>query len=205
MKTRYTLIVALLLIVQASWAQGERLFRWFNVELQATEGGRIYGTGDFQLPKEDEDFRSQQQVQWVLCQPTPQGSLYTWIMPDAGYHFVGWENAEGQPIPSLPNPFAQPLPGDTSALPLATRLPVQTDIAATEDGIVSGNNLHSTTPLRLIARFEKDVNTRVTGLSIEEQDARTKSQPAYDLSGRKLRKHGKATLAIEGGRVRVVR
>ena len=149
----------------------EFLFYWYYVIITATTGGRVYATGDWRLPLSDADFGDRIEAKWVITGTDSLSSCYAWVVPDEGYHFAGFMNAEGQMVTSA----------DTLN---EVRLWTTTDSAQQEDGIVSGNDFYPTAAQQFTAVFESDVDTRIgdnkTEINLPLND------DAYDLEGRKI-------------------
>lgn len=147
------------------------LFYWYYVVITATTGGRVYATGDWRLPLSDSDFGDRIETRWVIAGTEGRSSCYVWVRPDEGYHFVGFQDANGQMV--------------TPDTPLnEIRLWTTTESAQEEDGIVSGNDLYPTSAQLFTAVFLPDDPDGI----YDVQDANTcwENNDLFDLSGRKI-------------------
>ena len=148
------------------------LFYWYCVLVTASQGGKVYVTGDWRLPLSDEDYGDRVEARWVIAGTDGRSSCYAWVKADEGYHFAGFLDENGDEVLAAE--------GRTEEL----RLWVTTESAQTEDGIVSGNVLYPAEPQKFTAVFFPDNVDGVT--SLKQASEAVQDDALYDLSGRKL-------------------
>ena len=80
-KTVYILLLLALGITNYAENPNVR-FYWYHVQLEATEGGLIYATGDWRLPMSEDEFGSSVTIKWVVAGTNNKSSCYAWAIPD---------------------------------------------------------------------------------------------------------------------------
>ena len=148
----------------------EVLFYWYYVIITATTGGRVYATGDWRLPLSDADFGDRIEAKWVIAGTEGRSSCYAWVKPEEGYHFAGFQDANGQMVTS----------GDALN---EVRLWTSTESAQQEDGIVSGNDFYPTTPQQFTAVFLPNIPDDISTVTHSSQ---LQDKQLFDMQGRSI-------------------
>ena len=150
----------------------EVLFYWYSILITATQGGKIYATGEFRDPMGEDEYGDRIETRWVIAGTEGRSSCYVWAKPEEGYRFAGFLNENGDEIPVTDR---------TEEI----RLWTVTESAQEEDGIVSGNDLYPIAPQKFTAVFLPDDPNDVTTMRSAAETA-GQDDAMYDLSGRKL-------------------
>lgn len=182
-KTVYILLLLALGIT--TYAENPNVrFYWYHVQLEATEGGLIYATGDWRLPMSEDEFGSSVTIKWVVAGTNNRSSCYAWAIPDEGYQFAGWYSQNG----------TQLLATDTTE----ARIWATTTVSQTEDGIVSGNDFYELFPSdTVVARF---IPVPGPATELPQTISSPTDEQTYDLSGRLIRTSQNGFIYIRGGK-----
>ena len=160
------------------------LFYWYYVIITATTGGHVYATGDWRLPLSDADYGDRIEAKWVIAGTEGRSSCYAWVKADEGYHFAGFQDADGQMLTS-------------GTLLDEVRLWTTTESAQKEDGIVSGNDLYPTAAQHFTAVFLPDDPDAINDPKERRDDLQ---EDCFDLTGRKITTPRNGQIIIRGRR-----
>ena len=185
MKKSFYTILLLMLGFTAKAQNPDVRFYWFHVQLEATEGGYIYATGDWRLPLSEDEYGTSVTTKWVIAGTNNTSSCYAWAVPAEGYQFAGWYSHNG----------TQLLTTDT----VEARIWATTTVAQTDNGIVSGNDYYELVPSdTILARFIP-LSGPATGTPSTEESRRLDEQ-TYDVTGRLIRTSPNGQIYIRGGK-----
>ena len=70
----------------------EVLFYWYSILITATQGGKIYATGEFRDPMGEDEYGDRIETRWVIAGTEGRSSCYVWAKPEEGYRFAGFLN-----------------------------------------------------------------------------------------------------------------
>lgn len=160
-------------------------FWWHSVELEATQGGSIYATGDWRLPLSEEDYGTNLLVDWVVAGANGKSSLYAWAQPEEGYEFVGWYSSDSVLL---------------STEAVEARLFTMSFTSAQEDGIVNNTNYYPSAPqAKYTAVFAPILDGSIT-TSLDMKPAYPADNIMYDVLGRRIATSARGQIYILNGK-----